>query len=134
MSTPRRKFTQAQSEELSQKVKLLTKELQDILDRNQLLHNDNAIMRVRTEKFDEILNKIERASYGHLIYQAQQGAALAGANYGSNYAEINTLMPTLSRSERAEKREADLHHEVEALSNRLTAVSAVVQFAREHKA
>lgn len=97
-------------------------------DQNQLLRNSNAILSIRVEKFDEILNKIERASYGGPLYDRTS----AGMSPG-NYSEVRA-MPTLSRNERAEQREADLHEEVRSLSNRLTNVQALAQFAREHKA
>lgn len=116
-------------------VAALQADLQQALDQNQLLRNDHVIMRVRVEKFDEILNKIERASYGHAIYYGQYADAVGGAtaNINLDYPEVRA-MPSLSRNERAEQREAQLHKDVRVLSSQITAVNSIVQFAREHKA
>ena len=61
-----------------------------------------------------------------MIRRAARGLPLSTDGYGmtpSGYAELTSVaVPKLSRSERQEKREAELHERIVELESRLTAI------------
>lgn len=107
---------------LEDRVKIAERDFQTSLQ-------DNRLMQARVVRFDDILDKIERAARGFPIDNSNSGTAVY-----NGYSEHRMDNSRLTDSEKQEMVIDGLWNRNGELSCQIAAVIAIAQFAKEHKA
>lgn len=99
----------------------------DAQARSRSWQDTAAVAAEKVKAFDDILDKIDRASHGYAIEEQRHFP-------GAGYAVAMEREPRMTEEERAQARADAQAERIVELERRLAAVSAIAQFARAHKA
>lgn len=103
---------------------------------NGKLNEERAVLQAQIGNFNIILSKIERIARGHSMMEMTTNQWSAGTITGSASAWSAPLQPGERPSGEELRRQelADLHYQVTRLESQMSAVAAIAEFAKQHKA